>query len=55
MTNVDTKIFYKAKAVLSGLISSQQTTYITYKFVGKIGRLISDRIESSDWLILKGF
>ena len=52
--NVDTKILSKAisnkiKAVLSTLISSQQTNYVKDRFIEESGRLISDIIEIRDW------
>ena len=58
--NVDMKILSKAiskklNAVLSLLISSQQTAYVKNKFLGEMGRLIYDTIKISDWLNIKGF
>ena len=45
LLNVDTKILSKAiskklKAVLPTLISSQQTAYVKYRFIGESGRLV---------------
>ena len=45
----------KLNAVLSLLISSQQTAYVKNKFLGEMGRLIYDTIKISDWLNIKGF
>ena len=58
--NVDTKILSKTisnklKALLSKLISSQQTVYVKNRFIGASGRLTSDIIEISDWLNIEGF
>ena len=60
LLNVDKKIFPKAisnklKAVLPTLISSEQTAYVKYRFIGEGGRLISDVIELSDWFNIEGF
>ena len=54
MLHVDTKVLSKAiskklKAVLPTLISSQQTAYVKNKFIGEIGRLVSDIIEICGW------
>ena len=37
------------------LISSQQTAYVENRFIGKSGRLISDKIEISDLLNVEEF
>ena len=60
MLNVDTKILSKAilkklKAILPTLISSQQTVCVKNRFIGESDRLISDIIQISNQLNIKGF
>ena len=60
MLNVDTRILSKAisnklKTVLPTLISSQQTAYVTNRFIGESDRLISDIIEISGCSNVTGF
>ena len=60
MLNVDTRILSKAisnklKTVLPTLISSQQTAYVTNRFIGESDRLISDIIEISGCSSVTGF
>ena len=60
MLHVDTKVLSKAiskklKAVLPTLISSQQTAYVKNKFIGEIGRLVSDIIEICGWFNIEMF
>ena len=59
LLNVDAKIKPKLlakrlKNVLSPLISYNQTAYVNGRFVSEGGRLISDILEISDMLSLKG-
>ena len=59
LLNVDAKIISKVlakrlKNVLSPLISDNQTAYVNGRFFSEGGRLISDILEISDMLSLKG-
>ena len=59
LLNVDAKIISKLlakrlKNVLSPLISDNQTAYVNSRFISEGGRLISDILEISDMLSLKG-
>ena len=58
--NIDTKLISKLlgerlKNVLPCLISSDQTAYVKGRFISEGGRLISDVLEISDKLQIKGF
>ena len=58
--NVDFKIVSKAfatrlKHILPNLINTEQTAYVKDRFIGESGRLISDIIEISELLKVKGF
>ena len=58
--HVDYKIIAKAlttrlKETLPKLIPFQQTAYVKNRFIGKEGRLISDILEMSESLNLKGY
>ena len=60
LLNVDYKIIAKAlatrfKETLPKLISFQQTAYVRNRFVGEGGKLISDILEMSESLNLKGY
>ena len=60
LLNVDYKIVAKAlatrlKETLPKLISFQQTAYVKNRFIGEEGRLISDILEMSESLNLKGY
>ena len=60
LLNVDYKIFDKAlatrlKETLPKLISFQQILYVKNRFIGEWGRLISDILEMSESLNLKGY
>ena len=60
LLNIDHKIISKLfatrlKDVLPSLISSKQTAYIAKRFIGEGGRLISDLLEMSDKLNIKGY
>ena len=60
LLNVDYIIIAKAlatrlKETLSKLISFQQTTYVKNRFIVEGGRLISDILEMSESLNLKGY
>ena len=60
LLNVDTKLISKVlaerlKNVLPSLISSDQTAYVKRRFISEGGRLISDVLEISDKLQIKGF
>ena len=60
LLNVDTKfvsevLAERLKKVLSSLISKNQTAYVKGRFVSEVGRLISDILEISDNLKVKGF
>ena len=60
LLNVDYKIIAKAlatrlKETLPKLISFQQTAYVRNRFIGEGGRLISDILEMSESLNLKGY
>ena len=60
LLNVDFKIVAKAlatrlKETLPKLISFQQTAYVKNRFIGEEGRLISDILEMSESLNLKGY
>ena len=60
LLNIDTKLISKGlaerlKNVLPSLISSDQTGYVEGRFISEGGRLISDVIETSDKLQIKGF
>ena len=57
---VDTKLISKVlaerlKKVLPSLISRNQTAYVKARFISEGGRLISDILEISDNLKVKGF
>ena len=59
LLNIDYKIIAKAlatrlKETLPKLISFQQTAYVKNRFIGEEGRLISDILEMSESLNLKG-
>ena len=45
----------RLKKVLSSLISQNQTAYVKGRFITEGGRLISDFLEISDNLKIKGF
>ena len=58
--NIDTKLICKVlaerlKKVLPSLISKNQTAYVKGRFIIERGRLISDILEISHNLIIKGF
>ena len=60
LLNVDYKIIAKAlatrlKETLPKLMSFQQTAYVRNRFIGEGGRLISDILEMSESLNLKGY
>ena len=60
LLNVDYKIIAKAlaarlKETLPRLISFQETAYVKNRFIGEGGRLISDILEMSESLNLKGY
>ena len=60
LLNIDYKIISKLfatrlKDVLPSLISSEQTAYVAKRFIGEGGRLISDILEMSDKLNIKGY
>ena len=60
LLNVDTKILSKSlaeklKNVLPELISSNQTAYVTNRYISESGRLISDVIEMCDILDIPGY
>ena len=60
LLNIDYKIISKLfatrlKDVLPSLISSEQTAYVAERFIGEGGRLISDLLEMSDKLNIKGY
>ena len=60
LLNVDYKILSKAlasrlKKILRTLITSQQTAYISNRYIGENGRLISDIIEMTEKLNISGF
>ena len=60
LLNVDYKTVAKAlatrlKETLPKLISFQQTAYVKNRFIGEEGRLISDILEMSESLNLKGY
>jgi len=60
LLNVDTKILSKTiasklKVVLPTLVKSDQTAYVTGRFIGESCRLISDVIEIADKLNLEGW
>ena len=60
LLNVDYKIIATALATrlretLPNLISFQQTAYVKNRFIGEGGRLISDILEMSESLNLKGY
>ena len=60
LLNVDYKVIAKELATrlkesLPKLISFQQTTYVKNRFIGEGGRLISDMLETSESLNLKGY
>ena len=60
LLNVDYKTIAKAlatrlKEILPKLISFQQMAYVKNRFIGKGGRLISDVLEISESLNLKGY
>ena len=60
LLNIDCKIISKLfatrlKDVLPSLISSEQTAYVVKRFIGEVGRLISDLLEMSDKLNIKGY
>ena len=60
LLNIDYKIISKLfatrlKDVLPSLISSEQTAYVVKRFIGEVGRLISDLLEMSDKLNIKGY
>ena len=60
LLNVDYKILSKAlasrlKKILPTLITSQQTAYISNRYIGENGRLISDIIEMTEKLNIGGF
>ena len=60
LLNVDYKIIAKAlatrlKETLPKLISFQQTTYVKNRFIDEGGRLISDKLETSESLNLKSY
>ena len=45
----------RLKDILLSLISSEQTAYVAKRFIGEGGRLISDLLEMSDKLNIKGY
>ena len=45
----------RLKETLPKLISSQQTAYMKKRFIGEVGRLISDTLEMSKSLNLKSY
>ena len=45
----------RIKGVLPYLISSNQTAYVTNRFISKSGRVISDILEIAKTLELEGF
>ena len=60
LLNVDYKVIAKALATrlkksLPKLISFQQKAYVKNRFIGEGGRLISDMLETSESLNLKGY
>ena len=59
LLNTDTKLIFLFKLIsflfLPSLISKCQTAYIKGKFISERGRLISDILEISDNLKIKGF
>ena len=60
LLNVDTKLISKVlaerlKKILPSLISKNQTAYVKGRFISEGGRLISDILEISDNLKVKGF
>ena len=60
LLNIDTKLISKVlaerlKKVLPSLISKNQTAYVKGRFISEGGRLISDILEISDNLKIKGF
>ena len=60
LLNLDTKLISKVlaerlKKVLPYLISKNQTAYVKGRFISEGGRLISDILEISDNLKIKGF
>ena len=60
LLNIDTKLISKVlaerlKSVRPCLISSDQTAYVKGRFISEGGRLISDVLEISDKLQIKGF
>ena len=60
LPNIDMKIISKVlptriKNVLLFLISSNQTVHVKIRFISESGRVISDILEISNTLALKGF
>ena len=59
MLNIDTKLFSKVvptrlKKILNKLISENQIAYLNNRFISEGGRLISDIVEITDLLHIKG-
>ena len=60
LLNVNVKLISKAlssqiKNFLLSVTSSNQNSYITNRFLGKCGRLVSDILEMTDILNIKGY
>ena len=53
LLNVDYRII--SKKVLPNLISSQETAYVAQRFIGESGRLISDLLNVTKKLMVKGY
>ena len=59
MLNIDTKLVSKViatrlKKILNNLISENQIAYLNNRFISEGGRLISDIVEITDLLHIKG-